>query len=50
MSFNGTDGGSNPFQICAMIVEGSLERLIPVYVTTQSNGATAIGNKKHPAL
>eukprot|EP00731_Ephydatia_muelleri_P002099 Em0001g2099a len=40
-SFNGTEGSSDPLKICAVMMEGSLERLIPVYVTTHAPGATA---------
>ena len=43
-SFDGTEGDSIPFQICALMVEGSLERLVPIYVTTQRAAATASGN------
>lgn len=43
-SFNGTEGNnSDPVEICAVMLQGSLERLIPVYVTTHVPGATATG-------
>ena len=42
-SFNGTEGDTNPLQICAVMVTGELERSIPIYVTTQAPGSTATG-------
>ena len=44
-SFNGTEGSWDPLKICAVMMEGSLERLIPVYVTTHAPGATATGKR-----
>ncbi|KAL5516874.1 hypothetical protein EMCRGX_G002306 [Ephydatia muelleri] len=49
-SFNGTEGSSDPLKICAVMMEGSLERLIPVYVTTHAPGATATAGKDYIPL
>ncbi|KAL5516904.1 hypothetical protein EMCRGX_G002348 [Ephydatia muelleri] len=39
--FNGTEGSNDPFEICALLMIGSLERFVSIFITTLDTGATA---------
>ena len=41
--FNGTEGSNDPFEICALLMIGSLERFVSIFITTLDTGATATG-------